>query len=580
MTMATIDLLCESVRVDRMMDDLGEFARRVKLSGTAEELESFHFIRARLDEAGFRTSLIAHQAYISLPGKAALDIGNDQIPCITHSFSRPSAPGGTRAELVYLRTGAPTDFAAADVRGRVVLLDGIANPAASLRASQAGALGQVHVSPHDHRHEMCISSIWGSPTPETIDRLPSTVVVSVTKSEGDRLKQRLAQGETLIAGLHAEVDTGWRSTPILVAEMASPHGAADEPFVMFSGHHDTWHYGVMDNGSANATMMEVARICATRSAAWRRGLRLCFWSGHSHGRYSGSTWYADHYWDDLETRCVAHVNVDSTGGRGATVLTDVPTSSELRELGRQAVRAQAGQEIVGLRMGRAGDQSFWGIGVPSMYMGMSEQPAATSVNPAGSVLGGGAQRKGAGFGWWWHTPDDTIDKIDPLMLERDTKVYVHTLWRLLTDPVLGLDYTQWAGDFLAEVKGLRAALGEALDLTPLLSRAETLHARALAVRHVAEHAATEEQCRAVNTALMRMSRALVPIEYTSGDRFGHDPALGQTAWPTLDPIRRLAAVGRGSDAAKFAAVAAVRARNRIGHALDRAIAAADLIVAS
>ena len=29
-----------------------------------------------------------------------------------------------------------------------------------------------------------------------------------------------------------------------------------------SGHHDTWHYGVMDNGAANATMLEVARLTA------------------------------------------------------------------------------------------------------------------------------------------------------------------------------------------------------------------------------------------------------------------------------------------------------------------------------
>ena len=83
---------------------------------------------------------------------------------------------------------------------------------------------------------------------------------------------------------------------------------------MFSGHHDTWDYGVMDNGGANATMLEVARLFAPERADWRRGLRLCFWSGHSHGRYSGSAWYADTHWDELVRRCVAHVNVDSTGG--------------------------------------------------------------------------------------------------------------------------------------------------------------------------------------------------------------------------------------------------------------------------
>ena len=41
---------------------------------------------------------------------------------------------------------------------------------------------------------------------------------------------------------------------------------------------------------------------------------------------------------------------------------------------------------------------------------------------------------------------------------------------------------------------------------------------------------------------MRMSRALVPINYTSGDRFAHDPALALPAWPTLRPLRELAAL--------------------------------------
>jgi hypothetical protein len=48
-----IELLCQSLSADRMMKDLGEFARRVKLSGTAEELTSFRYIQSHLDAYGF-----------------------------------------------------------------------------------------------------------------------------------------------------------------------------------------------------------------------------------------------------------------------------------------------------------------------------------------------------------------------------------------------------------------------------------------------------------------------------------------------------------------------------------------------
>jgi hypothetical protein len=72
---------------------------------------------------------------------------------------------------------------------------------------------------------------------------------------------------------------------------------------------------------------------------------------------------------------------------------------------------------------------------------------------------------------------------------------------------------------------------------------------------------------------MALSRALVPVDYTNGDRFDHDPALAQPPYPVLEPIRRLAASPAGSDEARFLNVAALRARNRLAHALDQAHAA-------
>ena len=381
----TIDRLCAAVDAASMMRHLEEFARRMKLSGTPEELESFRYLQATLDGYGFRTDLIQHDAYISLPGRARIEIGSETPDCITHSFSRASAPGGLRAPVVYAGRGRPEDFAALDVRGRIVLLESIANPAASLRASQAGAAGQIHISPHEHLHEMCISSVWGSPTGETLDHLPRTVVLSVRKATGDALKHRVQAGETVEVVLHAEVETGWRKTPLLVADLPGP--TDESPFVMFSGHHDTWYYGVMDNGGANATMLEVARLFAAERAVLRRGLRICFWSGHSHGRYSGSTWYADTHWDELVRRCVAHVNVDSTGARGNTVMVDAQSSAEL---GGLAARSSPGP-------GRAGTRGS--AHEPSRRPVVLGDRRAVAVHGDGRAAGGfGGQRHGCHHG--------------------------------------------------------------------------------------------------------------------------------------------------------------------------------------
>ena len=89
---------------------------------------------------------------------------------------------------------------------------------------------------------------------------------------------------------------------------------------------------------------------------------------------------------------------------------------------------------------------------------------------------------------------------------RDTRVYVHTLWRLLTDPVLPLDFATHACVLLDELATLRSSLGERYSLDGLVAAAEMLRDKATAGGHS-------------DAALMRASRALAPAYYTSGDRF-------------------------------------------------------------
>ena len=78
--------------------------------------------------------------------------------------------------------------------------------------------------------------------------------------------RRLAERGALRVRLTTEVDTRWRHIPVLTAEL----DGEEDNFVLFSGHIDYWHYGAMDNGTANATMMEVGRILANHRAALRR----------------------------------------------------------------------------------------------------------------------------------------------------------------------------------------------------------------------------------------------------------------------------------------------------------------------
>jgi len=162
--------------------------------------------------------------------------------------------------------------------------------------------------------------------------------------------------------------------------------------------------------------------------------------------------------------------------------------------------------------------------------------------------------------------------MDPDLLMRDTRVYVHAIWRLLTDKVIALDYGAYADELLLELAGLDQSHVDDIGIGELVSAAAELKFGILQ-EAVASHNGPIQA--PFTAALMRVSRALVPIDYTTGNRFSQDPALGQKSYPVLDPIRGLAAAAVDSDEARFVAVAAWRARNQVMHALDEAMVALD-----
>jgi hypothetical protein len=177
----------------------------------------------------------------------------------------------------------------------------------------------------------------------------------------------------------------------------------------------------------------------------------------------------------------------------------------------------------------------------------------------------------SGFPWWWHTLEDTIDKIDGAVLTQDTRVYVATALRLANAPVLPLGHARAARAVADSAAELHAAAAGRFDLSPVVQAARDL-ARALADQEprLAALGAPGAAAAAADRTLMRLSRVLVPLLYTGGDRFDHDLAVGIPPLAGLDPARRLTALDAGADATRFQIAALVRERNRVLHALDRA----------
>ena len=565
--------LCDAVSPSKLMQFTKGVSKWVRLSGSEDEAKSFDYVEETLRGFGLDVRRHAHDALVSWPGPASLEtLGGDgavagRVECITHSFAASTPPEGIEGEIVDAGAGP-------SLRGKIALIDGLAMPVKARTAEDAGAIAAVFINPA-HLHEMIISSVWGAPTPETVGALPKLVAVSVKESDGAVLRARVREGGLRVR-IDAKVDTRWRKTPLLTADLPGQ----EDRFILFSGHIDSWHYGAMDNGSANAVMIEMARLMSRRRRRLRRGIRFAFWSGHSHGRYSGSTWYADTHWKDLYRRAVLHLNIDSPGAKGATDLSGGLTMAETWSLAADCVRLVASQNLERRRVTRMGDQSFWGIGLPSLFVGVSEQPAGDSAAGAALATLSGGPATG-GLGWWWHTTEDTTDKIDRDNLARDAQIYARVLWRWCTVPVLPLDYRTTAGELKETLQELQRAAGGALDLGPareaadrFAAAAEALHAKAAPLAEALAHArGTRKQrdaAEAINTALMRAGRALIPASYTATGPFDHDRALPVAPIPSLQPAARLGQLPEDSMERHALQTRLVRDRNKVTHALDTA----------
>ncbi len=534
-------------------------AQWTRLSGSADERAAAAYAEAQLKGFGYETKILIHDAYISLPGSATLRLArpeSKEIACITHSMGIPTPPGGVPAELAYAGTGTPDDYAKAGAAGKMALVEGRATPQHAVNATRAGVRGLICISGR-YPHEMCCSPVWGNPSGRTVGELPRVHLLSVSAADGGTLRDLCKRGRVDVH-VTAEVETKWTKTPIVVADLTPGHPDAERAFILFSGHLDGWYLGAMDNGSANAAMLEVARILALHRNDLRRGLRVAMWSGHSHGRYSSSAWYADTFWFDLAEHCLVHVNIDSVGAIDAD---DFSTNSMPQTVGlaAEAVRQVGKAALEGKRVGRNSDQSFLGIGIPS-------------------ILGSISKQSDGSLGWWWHTPYDTLDKIDPARLVRDTKIFVRVLDRLLADPIVPLDYYAAAADLRANLEAVAKASGPSLDLSPALSAASSLEELCARLSKAAA-GVTPARARVINACLQALGRALIPATYTATVNYAHDPALETEFLPLLRQARRLGEIAPESAEARFLLVDLVRARNVVTGALLQACRHAETCLA-
>ena len=229
--MAYEDILA-AVDAVRLMDSVRAICTGERLSNEAE-VRSFDVLEKLFTDAGCRVTREALPGYVSTPEGAAFEAGGIAYEVLTHPMT-PSADG-LEADLVYVPVDRTGSASAEEVSGRIVLTDGLAMEPVVRALEDRGAAGVVFIT-GEEIHNMIVSRVWGSPTPETLHDYVGIPVASLSFGDGSRLRARLSEaGGTLPARLSTRVESRWTEIPVITAEIRG----ADEDFVMVTGHVDS-----------------------------------------------------------------------------------------------------------------------------------------------------------------------------------------------------------------------------------------------------------------------------------------------------------------------------------------------------
>lgn len=570
-------LVSSHLAAPQLMAHAAAIVEHERASGSEGETAATDYVITTLQEAGIEVDVLEYQGYTSTPDSARLEVvgGAFHPAAITLSFSAgaeslqaPLVDVGSLADLPALEPGTGERLviasgararlapALATLNGKIALVTGQPRGVPTLVLEALGAAGVVFVNPEERLNDLIVTTTWGNPSLLNSHRLPRIPVLEVSRSAGDTLRTLLAASPGLPIQMSTWVRTRWVPLRIPVARIR-PESDPDAPYVLFGGHLDAWYHGGTDEGASNAAMLALALDFQERRADLRRGLVVAWWPGHSTGRYSGSTWFADERFNDLRREALAYVNVDGIGQMGATRLGAVTTAS-LAPLAVTTLEQVGGQVVEPSRPGRNSDQSFNGVGLPLLQINHSRPDSD-------------------GGYWWWHTPDDTFDKIDAEVLLADTRLYAAALSELLNAPIYPVDLVAQT-DEIRRVLELRAREADhRFSLDEPAARLEALREKVGALSERLTVAAPDSE---IDLALVRILRPLHRVLYVPLADHHPDPGLGEGLLPGLSAVQLLASEPETTNRYRFAQTSLLRERNRLIEALDQATDEVDRLLAT
>src|SRR6266849_1917378 len=332
-------------------------------------------------------------------------------------------------ELVDVGNGASEgDYSGKDVRGKIVLADGVLARVQEFAIAQHGAVGIVSDMPNQTTAWSGLDTTvvrWGH-----LDaRQPSGFAFMVSRQTAEALRSRSRGSEPVILNAHAKATVGPGHWTVVTGTIPGTDSAAAE--IVYSCHLDHERPGANDDGSGCVTILETARVLAHLIDSGqlprpKRTLRFV-WGPEVEGTMA---FLASH--PEIKQRLRANIHMDMVGGdpfknKSVFHLTGTPWSlpSFVTDVGTvflDAIRSAASEYaageataetgIVETRAGGQGTRNEFIADVTPYSSGSDHDDYDSSTIAVPSLY----LRDWPDI--YIHTDHDTLDRIDATKLRR------------------------------------------------------------------------------------------------------------------------------------------------------------------
>lgn len=553
---ALTDRILAGISVENVKETAFFFSKLKRATASPDAESASAYICSKLSEYGIPHEQLWYSGYLSSAVSAKLEIISPEqqefevVPC---GYTKNVTD--LEGELIYDRWCECTRLSVNDnterfrsFAGKVVLTQCFCSDIAR-EAKEAGALAVIgmYPSPEDVPHYFGASNHNGTPTPENAHLLPEIPCIDCTKAAGERMKTLMKSGNVRVR-LSAQADTRVKKASIPVAYIPG----CEENFVLVDGHYDSHCEGMTDNGAGDCILLELARVFHKNRSALKRGLVFCWWSGHEFGQYAGSTWYADTFYEKIRDHCVAQINIDVAGSKNARCIRARTTQMEGAAFTSERIRRYTGLEPAPyIPRPHLGEPNFMGKNVPITIMLKYEaSPDKVNIWPVGG-------------GYWWHSREDTLDKVDFANALRDANINAEMICEVANSTQLPVDILSYMGETRRMLQEIQCGLEGEFDLSPVFPHLDILQEKA------------QQFCRALkgrtNTdcEIKKIAGDLVNMIFNYSDPYNYDRLSLPATFPKLRAAMGVTKDNADNKSYLFIYTDFLRQRNRLVDMMDR-----------